>query len=90
MLDLLKYIVNQFAEDKEHVSYEVNETDRMTEFVVTLSVSDMGKIIGRQGKIAKAIRTLVRASAPKDGKRYTVEFRERETGASDTDSGDGE
>ena len=36
MLDLIKYIVNQFAEDKENIDYEVNEKDRVIEFDVTL------------------------------------------------------
>ena len=81
MLDLIKYIVGQFAEDKENVEYVVNEKDRVIEVTVTLSASDMGKVIGKQGKIAKAMRTLVRAATPARSKRYVVEIRERETGA---------
>ena len=61
MLDLIKYIVGQFAEDKENVEYVVNETDRVIEVTVILSPSDMGKVIGKQGKIAKAMRTIVRS-----------------------------
>ena len=75
MLDLIKYIVGQFAEDKENVEYVVNEKDRVIEVTVVLSPSDMGKVIGKQGKIAKALRTLVRAGA-KDGKKYTIEIKE--------------
>jgi predicted RNA-binding protein YlqC (UPF0109 family) len=81
MLDLIKYIVGQFAEDKENVEYAVEEKDRVIEVTVTLSASDMGKVIGKQGKIAKAMRTLVRAATPARSKRYVVEIRERETGA---------
>ena len=77
MLDLIKYIVEQFAEDKENVEYEVNEKDRVIEVVVVLSPSDMGKVIGKQGKIAKAMRTIVRAATPAHSKRYVVEIRER-------------
>ena len=44
---------------------------------VLLSDSDMGKVIGKQGKIAKALRTLVRAATPKDSKKYNVEIKER-------------
>lgn len=54
MLELVQYIVNQFAEDKEHIEYAVNEKERVIEIVVTLPSSDMGKVIGKQGKIAKA------------------------------------
>ena len=74
MLDLIKYIVGQFAEDKENVEYVVNEKDRVIEVTVVLSPSDMGKVIGKQGRIAKAIRTVVKAAAVKANKRVTVEI----------------
>ena len=77
MLDLIKYIVGQFAEDKENVEYEVVEKDRVIEVNIVLSPSDMGKVIGKQGKIAKAMRTIVRAATPRDSKKYVVEIRER-------------
>ena len=77
MLDLIKYIVEQFAEDKEKVEYQVNEKDRVIEVVIVLSPSDMGKVIGKQGKIAKAMRTIVRAATPAHSKKYIVEIRER-------------
>lgn len=76
MLDLIKYIVNQFAEDKENIEYSETEKERVIEVVVTLQPSDMGKVIGKQGKIAKAMRTIVRAATPKNSKRYVVEIRE--------------
>lgn len=77
MLELIKYIVDQFAEDKENVSYEVVEKDAAIEVIVSLSPSDMGKVIGRQGKIAKALRTIVRAATPSQSKRYVIEIREK-------------
>ena len=83
MLDLIKYIVNQFAEDKENVEYEVKEKDRVIEVVITLPSSDMGKVIGKQGKIAKAMRTIVRAATPRNSKRYVVEIREKDGNAVD-------
>ena len=86
MLDLVKYIVEQFAEDKDHIEYEVNEKERVIEIVVVLSPSDMGKVIGKQGKIAKAMRTIVRAVAPANGKKYTVEIRERGGNTVDSDT----
>ncbi len=78
MLDLIKYIVEQFAEDKEHVEYQVEETDEEIKVIVLLSDSDMGKVIGKQGKIAKALRTLVRSATPKGSKKYNVEIKERD------------
>ena len=77
MLELVQYIVNQFAEDKEHIEYAVNEKERVIEIVVTLPSSDMGKVIGKQGKIAKALRTIVRAATPRNSKRYVVEIKEK-------------
>ena len=77
MLDLIKYVVGQFAEDKENVEYVVNEKDRVIEVTIVLSPSDMGKVIGKQGKIAKALRTIVRSATPAGGKRYAIEIRER-------------
>ena len=77
MLDLIKYVVEQFAEDKENVEYIVNEKERVIEVCVVLSPSDMGKVIGKQGKIAKALRTIVRAATPANEKRYAIEIRER-------------
>ena len=84
MLDLIKYIVGQFAEDKENVEYEVTEKDHVIEVNVVLSPSDMGKVIGKQGKIAKAMRTIVRAATPRDSKKYVVEIRERNGEAVDS------
>ena len=86
MLDLIKYIVNQFAEDKENVEYAVVEKDRVIEVTITLPSSDMGKVIGKQGKIAKAMRTIVRAATPRTSKKYVVEIREK--GGETVDLGD--
>ncbi len=86
MLDLIKYIVGQFAEDKENVEYVVEEKDRVIEVTVVLTSSDMGKVIGKQGKIAKAMRTLVRAATPANEKRYVIEIRERGGNTVDVDN----
>ncbi len=77
MLDLIKYVVGQFAEDKEHVEYVVEETEEAINVTVVLSDSDMGKVIGKQGKIAKALRTIVRSATPRSSKKYNVEIKER-------------
>ncbi len=78
MLELIQYIVGQFAEDKEHVEYLVDETEDAINVTVLLADSDMGKVIGKQGKIVKALRTIVRSATPKGSKKYVVEIRERE------------
>ena len=86
MLDLIKYIVGQFAEDKENVEYVVTEKDRVIEVCIILSPSDMGKVIGKQGKIAKAMRTIVRSATPASSKRYITEIRERGSDVVNTDA----
>lgn len=75
MLELIKYIVGQFAEGE--AEYQVEETEEAINVTVLLSDSDMGKVIGKQGKIAKALRTLVRAATPRDSKKYVVEIKEK-------------
>ena len=86
MLDLIKYIVGQFADEKENVEYVVTEKDRAIEVCIILSPSDMGKVIGKQGKIAKALRTIVRSATPASSKRYMIEIRERGGETVDTDA----
>ncbi|MDE6059601.1 MAG: KH domain-containing protein [Clostridia bacterium] len=78
MLDLIKYVVEQFAEDKANIEYKVEEGEEAINVIVLLSDSDMGKVIGKQGKIAKALRTLVRYATPKGSKKYNLEIREKD------------
>ena len=77
MLELIKYIVNEFAEKPDEIEYDVNDDGKEVSVVITLADSDMGKVIGRQGKIAKALRTLVRAGSQKERKKYNIEIKER-------------
>ena len=77
MLELVKNVVEQFAEYKDAIEYQENEKGNTTEIVVLLEESDMGKVIGKQGKIAKALRTLVRCASAKEGKKYNIEIKEK-------------
>lgn len=77
MIELIKYVVGSFAEKPELVDYDIKEEGKTVNVTVTLDPEDMGKVIGRQGKIAKALRTLVRAGSQKDNKKYNIEIRER-------------
>ncbi len=76
-LALIKYIVERFADKTEEIEYKTEEKDGAVEVTVLLDPSDMGKVIGKQGKIAKALRTLVNAYTPKDSKKYLVEIKEK-------------
>ncbi len=75
MLDLIKYIIGHFAENPDDVDYQVVEKGNTVEVTVLLSEGDMGKVIGRQGKIAKALRTIVNSASKKTGKRYNIEIK---------------
>ena len=75
MIELIKYVVNRFAEKPEEIEYDVKDNGKEIAVTITLSPSDMGKVIGRQGKIAKALRTLVRAGSQKENKKYNVEIK---------------
>mgnify|MGYP002624972323 FL=1 len=77
MLDLIKYVVLQFAEHKDEVEFIVEEKGGVVNVNVLLVPDDMGKVIGRQGKIAKALRTLVKSASTKSGKRYNIEISEK-------------
>ena len=81
MLELVKYIVRQFAEYKDEIEYLVEDKNGTVEITVLLDESDMGKVIGKQGKIAKALRTIVRCASAKEGKKYNIEIKEKATDA---------
>ena len=74
MKELLYYIVRQIVDHPDAVS--INEVTRDDTLVLELSVdpSDMGKVIGRQGKIAKSIRSIVKAAAICENIRVNVDI----------------
>ena len=78
MLELIKLVVETFADNKDAVIYDVKEDGKNVDVSITLDPSDMGKVIGRQGKIAKALRTLVRAGSLKENKKYNIEIKEKD------------
>ena len=79
MLDLIKYVVGQFAVHADEVEYKVSESEdgKTVDVTVILNDDDMGKVIGRQGKIAKALRTIVKAASAKENKKYNIEIVEK-------------
>ena len=74
MGELVEFIAKALVDYPEQVS--VNEIEGYQSVIIELKVAqeDMGKIIGKQGRIAKAIRTVVKAAAIKDNKRVVVEI----------------
>ncbi len=71
LLDTVKAIVDT----PDQVAIVRNETDSEIVFVLTVAPDEMGMVIGRHGKIAKAIRTLVKAASAGTGKKVTVDIR---------------
>ncbi len=74
MKELVEVIAKALVEHPDEVA--VTETDNGSEVLVELKVaaSDMGKVIGRQGRIAKAIRSVVKAASTKTDKKVSVEI----------------
>lgn len=75
--ELVSMLVNQIVENPEAASVAGSQQENGDLFIeVTVDEGDIGKVIGRQGRIIKAIRTLARAAASQDGFRVEVELAE--------------
>ena len=74
MKEILTTIINSLVTDKEAVSINEVEGEKSVIFEVKVAQSDMGKVIGKEGRIAQAIRTIMKALATKDNKKINIEF----------------
>jgi uncharacterized protein len=74
MKEILTTIIKSLVSNEDAISINEIENEKSIVFEVKVDESDMGKIIGKQGKIAKSIRTILRAIATKEQKRITIEF----------------
>ena len=74
MEEILRTIVENLVEDKEKVEISSKEENGKTTLQVKVASEDMGRIIGRQGKIAHSIRTIIKSLASKEKKLVDVEF----------------
>ena len=74
MKELLTYIARSLVDDPDSVSVSQSETPAETVLELRVAPGDMGKVIGRQGRIAKEIRILMRSAAQRAGKRINVEI----------------
>jgi len=72
--DLVEYIVKSLVDSPDAVSINVVEGEKSTILELKVASEDVGKVIGKQGRIAKAIRTILSASATKSGKRAVLEI----------------
>ena len=71
---VLQYVVQSLVQDKDAVQVDVNDSKRTLQLEVRVGPDDMGRVIGRRGRVANAIRTLTRAAAAKDGVEVDIEF----------------
>jgi len=76
--DLLAYLARELVDDPAAVRVEEEERDDVLVLVLHVAADDVGKVIGRNGRIARALRTLVRASSARDGRRVQVEIADPE------------
>ncbi|MEI3220393.1 MAG: KH domain-containing protein [Lachnoclostridium sp.] len=74
MKDLVEVIVKALVDDPDGVVVTERQDGRTTIVEVKVAESDMGKVIGKQGRIAKAIRSVVKAAAAKDDKKVVVDI----------------
>jgi predicted RNA-binding protein YlqC (UPF0109 family) len=72
--DVCEYLVKQIVEEPDGVEVGVNEGGRVTAIEVRVAPGDMGRVIGKRGRIAQSIRTVVRAAAVRDGASVDVDF----------------
>lgn len=74
MKEILETIILSLVEDKSAVQIEEKSNEKSITFEVKVADKDMGKVIGKEGKIAKSIRTVMKAVAGKERKKVSIEF----------------
>ena len=78
MLELVKYIAQSLVDKPEEVKVSQTEDDKSIIIELSVAREDMGKVIGKQGRIAKAVRAVVKAASSKSKKKYVVEIVEHD------------
>jgi len=76
MIELVEYIVKALVDNPDQVSISEIEGEKTTVVELRVAQEDLGKVIGRQGRTARAIRTLMTAAATKNKKRAVLEILE--------------
>jgi predicted RNA-binding protein YlqC (UPF0109 family) len=73
-VDVLEYLVKALVEDPDAVEIDVFDDRRGMKMAVSVGPGDMGRVIGRRGRLANAIRTVVRAAAADEGMAVDLDF----------------
>jgi predicted RNA-binding protein YlqC (UPF0109 family) len=71
--ELVEYLTKSIVDEPDEVSVEEVDAGRVTVYEVTVAEDDVGKIIGRQGKVIRAVRSVVKAAATRQGTRVDVD-----------------
>lgn len=74
MKEILEVMIKNLIEDKDSVSINEVVQDSEVKFEVRVNEKDMGRVIGKKGKIAQSIRTVMKAIAAKENKKVNIEF----------------
>ena len=74
MEELLLYVAKNLVDNPDSVSVAQSKTEEGTVLELRVAPEDMGKVIGRQGRIARDIRTIVKAVAQRNGEKVSVEI----------------
>lgn len=74
MKESLQTIIESLVDDKNSIEIKETANEKSVIFEVKVASQDMGKVIGREGKIARSIRTIMKALGAKEDKRVNVEF----------------
>lgn len=74
MKELIEYMAKALVDDASQVHVEEIEGTSATIFELHVGAEDMGRVIGKQGRVANAMRTLLRAAAARQGRRVTLEI----------------
>lgn len=74
MRDLVLWLARQLVEDRDAVRVEAVERERSTVFELSVAPDDLGRVIGRGGRTAKAFRTVLDAAARREGQRAVLDI----------------
>lgn len=77
MKDILLFIISSIVEDFKKIEIEENEEDGVTNLLVSVPKEEIGKVIGKEGKIIRAIRNVMKIPAIKQGKRINISLSEK-------------
>jgi hypothetical protein len=74
MRDLVLWLARELVDDKDAVKVDALERDRSTVFELTVAEDDLGRVIGRGGRTAKALRTVLDSAARREGRRAVLDI----------------